>query len=151
MGFDARLQQLGIVLPQPPAAGGNYVPAKTVGDMVYLSGSPSMEDGVIVAGKAGVDCGVDEGYHAARCCALTQLAILKRHLGTLDAVAEIVSARGWVNCAPDFTDIPKVTNGASDLLVEIFGESGRHTRVSLGANALPRNALVELQLLARIA
>jgi enamine deaminase RidA (YjgF/YER057c/UK114 family) len=98
-----------------------------------------------------VDSGVEEGYAAARCCALTQLAALKRHLGSLDAIAEVVSVNGYVNAVSTFTEMPKVINGASDLLVEVFGEAGRHVRAALGVSSLPRNALVELQMVVRIA
>jgi len=151
MHIEQRMEELGIVLPDPPVQGGNYVSAKTVGQMVYLSGVLSMKDGVLIAGTAGVDSGIEEGYAAARCCALTQLAVLKRHLGSLDAIAEIVSVNGYVNAAPDFPDMPKVINGASDLLVEVFGEAGRHVRAALGVSSLPRHALVELQMVVRIA
>jgi len=89
---------------------------------------------------------VDEGYAAARACALTQLAVLMRHLGSLDKVKSIVTVNGYVNAIPGFTDSPKVINGASDLFVEIFGDAGRHVRAAIGVSALPRNALVELQM-----
>jgi len=151
MHIEQRLEELGIVLPDPPVQGGNYVSAKTVGLLVYLSGVLSIKDGAIIAGVAGADAGIDEGYAAARCCALTQLAVLKRHLGTLDDIEAIVSVNGYVNATPDFADMPKVVNGASDLLVEIFGEAGRHVRAAIGVSSLPRHALVELQMVVRIA
>lgn len=150
MSIEARLQELGIELPEPPARGGNYVSAKTVGQMVYLSGVLAQRNGVVITGRAGVDADVDAGYAAARVCALVQLASLKRHLGSLDPVAEIVSVNGYVNAAPEFTQMPLIINGASDLFVEIFGEAGRHTRAAVGVSALPRNALVELQMIIRI-
>ena len=151
MRIEQRMEELGLVLPDPPPLGGNYVQAKTVGQMVFLAGSISMENGVVITGTAGVDCGLEEGYAAARCCALSQLAILRRHLGTLDAVAEIVSVNGYVNAAPTFTEMPKVINGASDLLMELFGDAGRHVRAAVGVSSLPRHALVELQMSVRIA
>ena len=89
---------------------------------------------------------LEEGYAAARACALTQLAVLKRHLGSLDAIKQIVSVNGYVNAVPGFPDSPKVINGASDLFVELFGDAGRHVRAAIGVSALPRNALVELQM-----
>ncbi len=150
MSVDAKLQELGITLPEPPVMGGNYVSAKTTGQMVYLSGVVSLHEGAVITGKAGVDATVEEGYAAARSCALTQLAVLKRHLGSLDEVAEVVTVNGYVNAAPDFTQMPQVINGASDVLVEILGEAGRHVRAALGVSALPRNALVELQMTVRI-
>jgi enamine deaminase RidA (YjgF/YER057c/UK114 family) len=93
---------------------------------------------------------VDEGYAAARACALTQLAVLRKHLGSLDVVKEIVSVNGYVNAVPDFPDSPKVVNGASDLLVQVFGEAGGHVRAAIGVSSLPRNALVELQMVVAI-
>lgn len=145
-GTEARLQKLGIVLPAPPAAGGNYVPAKTLGHMVYLAGVISTGPGGVIAGTVGVNRSIDDGYAAAKSCALTQLAVLKQHLGTLDAIKQIVSVNGYVNAIPGFPDSPKVINGASDLFVELFGDAGRHVRAAIGVSALPRNALVELQM-----
>ncbi len=150
MSFDARLEELGLVLPAPPMMGGNYVSAKTVGQMVYLSGVISMEAGVVIAGTLGLDRTVEEGYAAARACALTQLAVLRKHLGTLDALAEVVSVNGYVHAVAAFTEPPKVINGFSDLIVEVFGEAGRHVRAAIGVISLPRNALVEVQMTVRI-
>jgi enamine deaminase RidA (YjgF/YER057c/UK114 family) len=93
---------------------------------------------------------VDEGYAAARTCALTQLAVLKRHLGSLDVVKSIIGVNGYVNAVPGFADSPKVINGVSDLLVEVFGDDGRHVRAAIGVSALPRNALVEVQMTVEI-
>jgi enamine deaminase RidA (YjgF/YER057c/UK114 family) len=146
MAVEARLQELGIILPQPPAAGGNYVPAKTVGHIVYLSGVISADSSGLVTGTVGIDRTVEQGYAAARACALTQLAVLKRHLGSLDAVKSVISVNGYVNAVAGFEDSPRVINGASDLLIEVFGEAGRHARAALGVSALPRHALVELQM-----
>jgi enamine deaminase RidA (YjgF/YER057c/UK114 family) len=148
MAADAhtRLEKLRYVLPEPPKAGGNYVPAKTVGRIVFLSGAISTIDGAVVTGTVGLNRTVDEGYVAARACALTQLAVLKQHLGSLDAIKQIISVNGYVNAVQGFDDSPKVINGASDLFVELFGEAGRHVRAAVGVSALPRNALVELQM-----
>jgi enamine deaminase RidA (YjgF/YER057c/UK114 family) len=143
---EARITQLGIVLPAPPAAGGNYVPAKTVNGIVYLAGVISANTDGIITGTAGLDRSIEDGYAAAQACALTQLAVLRHHLGSLDAVKSIVSVNGYVNAVPGFPDSPKVINGASDLFVDVFGESGRHVRAAIGVPALPRNALVELQM-----
>lgn len=90
-----------------------------------------------------------DGYAAARACALTQLAAIRRELGSLDAVAEVVSVNGYVNCVAGFTESPAVINGASDLLVQLFGEAGRHVRAAVGVNALPRAAMVEIQMTVR--
>jgi enamine deaminase RidA (YjgF/YER057c/UK114 family) len=145
-GIEARLQELGIVLPELPAPGGNYVPAKTVGHMVYLAGVISTNPAGVITGTVGLDRSIEEGYAAARACALTQLAVVRRHLGSLDAMKSIVGVNGYVNAVPGFADSPKVINGASDLFVEILGEAGRHVRAAIGVSALPRNALVELQI-----
>ena len=149
-GISSRLLGLGIVLPALPVAGGNYVPAKTVRNIIYLSGVISSDASGVVTGTVGNDRTVEQGYAAARACALTQLAVLQRHLGgaenALDGIRSILSVNGYVNCVAGFPDSPKVINGASDVLVEIFGEAGRHVRAAIGVNALPRHALVELQM-----
>ena len=137
-------------MPAPPKAGGNYVPAKTIGRMVYLAGAVSTENGGVITGTVGLGRTVEEGYAAARACGLTQLAVLKEYLGSLDAVKQIVSVNGYVNAVQGFEDSPKVINGASDLFVEIFGDAGRHVRAAIGVTALPHNALVELQMTVEI-
>jgi enamine deaminase RidA (YjgF/YER057c/UK114 family) len=145
-----QLAELGITLPAPPAPGGNYLSAKCVGALVYLAGVISTNASGVMTGTVGLDRTVADGYTAARACALTQLAILKRELGTLDAVAEIVSLNGYVNAVAGFEESPAVINGASDLLVQIFGQSGKHVRAAVGVNALPRNAIVEIQMTVRV-
>ena len=149
-GAEEKLKELGIVLPALPEPGGNYLPAKTVGNMVYLAGVISIRGGEVIAGTVGADRSLEDGYAAARDCALTQLAVLKRHLGSLDAVKTIVGVNGYVNAVAGFADSPKVINGASDLFVEIFGDAGRHVRAAIGVSGLPRNALVELQMTVEI-
>jgi enamine deaminase RidA (YjgF/YER057c/UK114 family) len=146
---EQKLISLGLTLPQLPAPGGNYVSAKQIGDLVYLAGAVSTGPAGVIPGTAGAGSTIEDGYAAARACALTQLAILKRELGSLDRVAEVVSVNGYVNAAPGFGDSPAVINGASDLLVEVFGEAGRHVRAAVGVSALPRNALVEIQMTVR--
>jgi|ERR1700677_3506630 enamine deaminase RidA (YjgF/YER057c/UK114 family) len=147
---DQNLVALGYTLPPPPAPGGNYVSAKQVGSIVYLSGVISSGPVGIITGTAGLDRSIEEGYEAARACALTQLAVLMRQLGTLDRVAEVLTVNGYVNAAPGFADPPAIINGASDLLVQVFGEAGRHVRAAVGVSALPRNALVEVQMTVRV-
>ena len=146
--IELRLKELGVVLPSLPKPGGNYLAARTVGQMVYLAGVISMRngDGEVISGTAGADRTVEEGYAAARACALTQLAVLVAHLGSLERIKNLVTVNGYVNAVPGFPDSPKVINGASDLFVEIFGDAGRHVRAAIGVPALPRNALVELQM-----
>jgi len=147
---EEKLAALGLALPPPPASGGNYVPAKRAGTVLYLSGVISIGPQGVITGTAGADRSIDEGYAAAQACALTQLAVLKRELGSLDAVAEVLTVNGYVNAAAGFGDSPAVINGASDLLVRVFGEAGRHVRAAVGVSALPRNALVEVQMTVRV-
>jgi enamine deaminase RidA (YjgF/YER057c/UK114 family) len=147
---EKNLAKLGLVLPNLPAAGGNYLAAKRVGAIVYLSGVISTGPEGVITGTAGLDRTASAGYTAARACALTQLAVLKRELGSLDQVAEVVSVTGYVKAAPGFAESPAIINGASDLLVEVFGEAGRHVRAAIGVSALPRNALVEIQMTVRV-
>jgi enamine deaminase RidA (YjgF/YER057c/UK114 family) len=150
MGAEKRLLELGIVLPEGPAPGGNYLSAKAVGNLVYLAGAISTSADGVITGTAGADRSIAEGYAAARACGLTQLAVLKYTLGSLDKVREIVSVNGYVNAVAGFPDSPAVINGASDLLVAVFGDQGRHVRAAIGVSALPRNALVELQMIVAI-
>jgi enamine deaminase RidA (YjgF/YER057c/UK114 family) len=147
---EQNLSNLGLTLPQLPAPGGNYVSAKRVGQVVYLSGVISSGPDGVISGTAGAGRTVEEGYAAARACAFTQLAVLRRELGSLDHVAEVLTVSGYVNAAPGFGDSPAVINGASDLLVEVFGEAGRHVRAAVGVSALPCNALVEIQMTVRV-
>lgn len=147
---EENLAALGLELPQLPAPGGNYVSAKRVGAIVYLAGVISTNAEGVIAGTAGKDRGIEDCYAAAQACALTQLAVLRRELGSLDVVAEVLTVNGYVNAAPGFGDSPAVINGASDLLVRVFGEAGQHVRAAVGVSALPRNALVELQMTVRV-
>jgi enamine deaminase RidA (YjgF/YER057c/UK114 family) len=147
---EQNLASLALTLPQLPVPGGNYVSAKRVGEVLYLAGAISSGPDGVIAGTAGAGSTIEEGYAAARACGLTQLAVLKRELGSLDRVAEVLTLNGYVNAAPGFADSPTVINGASDLLVEVFGEAGRHVRAAVGVSALPRNALVEIQMTVRV-
>lgn len=149
-GIEARLHELAITLPAPPSPGGNYVPARTIGNIVFLSGVVSSNASGVITGTVGLDRTVEEGYAAAHACALTQLAVLRRHLGSLDAIKSIVSINGYVNAVAGFADSPEVINGASDLFVKIFDDAGRHVRAAIGVSTLPRKALVELQMIVEI-
>ena len=144
MKADQKLSELGYTLPELPAPGGNYLPAKIVGNLVFLSGVISIDEHGVMTGIIGQDRSIEEGYAAARRCALAQLAVLRQTIGTLDRIKQVVSVNGYVNTVSGFPDSPKVINGASDLLVEVFGEEGRHVRAALGVAALPRNAMVEI-------
>ena len=108
-GIEARLKELGIILPALPQPGGNYLPARTVGPMVYLAGVISIQDGQVISGTVGAGRTVEEGYAAARSCAISQLAVLASHLGTLDKVKNIVTVNGYVNAVPGFPDSPKIS------------------------------------------
>jgi enamine deaminase RidA (YjgF/YER057c/UK114 family) len=149
-GTEERLRALGIALPNVPTAGGNYVSAKTVGRMVYLAGVISTSEEGVITGTAGADRTVEDGYAAARACVLTQLAVLRQHLGSLNVVKSVVSINGYVNAIAGFPDSPKVINGASDLLMEVFGDAGQHVRAAIGVSALPKNALVEVQMVVEV-
>lgn len=150
MKADQKLSELGYTLPELPAPGGNYLPARIVGNLVFLSGVISTDEHGVMTGIIGQDRSIEEGYAAARRCALTQLAVLRQTIGTLDRIKQVVSLNGYVNTVSGFPDSPKVINGASDLLVEVFGEAGRHVRAALGVAALPRNAMVEIQMTVEI-
>jgi len=150
MTRDEKLANLGLALPEPTLPGGNYLSAKRVGEMIFLAGVVSTNSAGVMTGTVGLDRGVADGYSAARACALTQLAVLKRELGSLESVAEIISVNGYVNAVSGFEESPAVINGASDLLVAVFGDSGKHVRAAVGVNALPRNAIVEIQMSVRI-
>ncbi len=148
---EARLDSLGIELPQVGAPVANYVNAVQVGDLLFLAGKgPRRTDGTNVTGKVGRDLTVEEGYAAARLVGLNQLAVLRDHLGTLDRVERIVKVHGMVNCTEDFGNQPEVINGFSDLMVEVFGERGKHARAAVGMYALPRNIAVEIEVVAQI-
>ncbi len=147
-----RLNELGIELatPRPPQA--NYVSAVRTGNLIFLSGTgPYLPDGGLVTGKVGGELTVEQGYAAARWAMLALLANLQAELGDLERVARVVKLLGMVNCTVDFTRQPEVINGASDLLVEVFGERGRHARSAVGMFALPRNIAVEIEMIVEIA
>ena len=146
----AALQKLDLALPAAPAPGGNYCSAKTSGNLVFLAGVVSQTADGVITGSIGADRTVEDGYAAARSCALLQLAVLEKHLGSLTKIRSILSVNGYVNSIPGFADSPKVINGASDLLLAVFGEPGRHVRAAIGVSGLPRHALVELQMTVEI-
>ena len=145
------MPQIDIRLPDPPTPAGSYIPAVRVGNLVYLSGQiPFVEGQIKYKGKLGKDVTADQGYQAARVCGLNALGALKNEIGDLHRVRRIVKLSGYVNSTEDFTDHPKVVNGASDLISEVFGEIGRHSRIALGANSLPLGSAVEIDLIAEI-
>lgn len=145
------LADKGIVLEKVPTPVAEYVPAKTVGNVVYTSGCDCRINGVLkYQGKVGLDLTVEEGYDAARQVMINILAVLKQHLGELDRVKQVVKMLAFVNSADGFVHQPYVVNGASQLLVEIFGEKGRHARSAISSNELPFNTPVEIELIVEI-
>jgi enamine deaminase RidA (YjgF/YER057c/UK114 family) len=146
MSAEARLAALGIVLPPPPRAMGNYVPWRIGGGLLFLSGvGPRQPDGSFMAGVVGRDLSVAQGYEAARLCAVNLLANMKGALGSLDRVDTILKVLGMVRAAPDFGEHPEVINGCTDLFVEVFGENGRPARSAVGMGSLPRGIPVEIE------
>lgn len=148
MSYELKLQELQLELPAPPQPLATYVPAVRAGDLLFLSGVLPMRDGqVAFAGKLGREMTVEQGIEAARLALLNALAIAKQELGSLDRILRVVKIVGHVASAEGFVQQPQVLNGASDLLVAIFGEVGRHARVAVGAAELPRGAAVEIEVI----
>lgn len=148
----ARLAELGLQIPAAPPPVGAYVPVKQCGHLVVTSGQlPVQGKEVVFAGKLGRELTVEQGAAAARLCTINALAQIQSLLGSLDRVSQIVRVEGFVQSAEGFTSQPLVVNGASQLLVEIFGEAGKHTRIAVGANELPLNAAVEVVVWAEVA
>ena len=151
MSYEAKLVELGITLPPPPKPVATYIPAVLTGQLLFLSGVVPFRDGkLVLEGKLGKDLTVEQGYEAARIALLNALAIVRSELGSLDRVAKVVRLIGYVASAEGFTQQPEVINGASDLLVRIFGEVGRHARAAVGAAGLPLDAPVELELIVAV-
>jgi len=145
MSIDQRLSELGIALPQPAAPVASYVPAVEVGGLLHISGQISFaEDGSLITGRLGEDVDLDGGIAAARRCGVMLLAQMKAALGALDRVERVVKLGVFVNSTPGFTDQPKVANGASELMQEVFGEAGRHARSAVGVAVLPLGVAVEV-------
>ena len=148
---EARIKTLGIVLPPAPKAVANYVPAVRTGNLVFLAGQGPLADGKpTITGKVGAEVSEQDAYKAARATILNSLALLRAEIGSLDNVKRIVKLTGWVNSAPGFIRQPFVINGASDLLVEIFGDAGRHARTAISANELPFNIPVEIEIVVEV-
>jgi enamine deaminase RidA (YjgF/YER057c/UK114 family) len=151
ISFEDALTQLGITLPMPPKPVATYIPAVQAGDLLFLSGMIPLRDGrLLMAGKLGKDLTIEQGYEAAKIAMLNALSVIKQELGTLDRVKQVVRMVGHVASAEGFVQHPAVINGASDLLVKIFGEAGRHARVALGAAELPLNAPIEIEMIVQV-
>jgi len=148
---EAKLKELGIELTTPSAPVANYVNAVRTGNLIFLAGKgPRKADGENITGKVGTDLTIEQGYEAARITGINQLSVLKAELGNLNKVKRIVKVKGMVNAAPDFTDQPKVVNGYSDLMVEVFGEKGKHARAAVGMGSLPSNIAVEIEMIVEV-
>ena len=151
MSAEARLKELGVVLPVLAKPVANYVPYRIVGNVLYLSGQgPRDENGNMLSGKLGAEISIEEGYRRARLVGLGLLAAMRDALGSLDRVDYIVKLLGMVNATPDFNDPPKVINGCSDLFVDVFGEAGRHARSAVGHVTLPNQISVEIEAIVAI-
>ncbi|MCR8848140.1 RidA family protein [Rossellomorea sp. SC111] len=143
---EGRLKELGLTLPAPRPAAGNYVSCVRTGNLIFTSGQGTNE----YRGRLGEDVSVEIGYDAAKQCMLNLLTVLKQELGELSKVKRVVKVLGFVNSTPDFTDQPKVLNGASDLLVQVFGEFGKHGRSAVGMAQLPLNNAVEVEMIVEV-
>ncbi len=152
MSYERQLKLLGIELPVAPQPAANYVLAVRVGDLLFLSGVlPSRQGQLIMTGKIGEALSIEQGIEAAKVAVMNVLAIIRSEVGTLDHVKRFVKMVGHIASAPGFSDQSRVLNGASDLLVSVFGEAGRHTRVAVGAVELPQHAPVEIEVIVQVA
>lgn len=149
--IESRLVELGIELPEAASPVANYVNAVRSGNLLFLAGKgPNKPEGGYITGKLGESLTVEEGYEAARLTGISQLAVLKAELGNLNRVKRIVKVTGMVNATPDFTNHPEVINGFSDLMVEVFGERGKHARAAVGMASLPRGIAVEIEMIVEV-
>jgi len=149
--IEEKIKSMGLTIPKTPKPVASYVTCVQTGKLVYTSGQGCKKDGIVAyQGKLGKDVTVEEGYEAAKIAILNTLSILKGHLGTLDKVKRVVKLLGFVASTPDFDQQPKVINGASNLLLEIFGDKGQHARSAIGTNALPSNMPIEIEMIVEI-
>ena len=150
--FDENIKNLGLNIPDLPKALANYVPYKIIGKTIYISGQAPVQNGeLIYKGKVGSDISIEEGIEAAKLCVINIIAALKTGLeGDWDKLDSFIKLTGYVNCQDNFTEQPKIINGASDMLVEIFGNQGRHARVAVGSNALPLGIAVEIDAIVQL-
>jgi enamine deaminase RidA (YjgF/YER057c/UK114 family) len=148
---EERLKELGIELVEPGKPVANYLNSVRTGNLVFMAGKgPKKSDGTYITGKVGADLTVEEGYEAAKLVAVQQLSALKAEIGDLNKVVQIVKVLGMVNAIPEFTDQPEVINGFSDLMVEVFGERGKHARAAVGMASLPRNISCEIEMIVEV-
>lgn len=148
--IEEKIKSMGIKIPIPPSPAGSYVPVVKSGKLLYVSGQIPMEDGkVVFTGKVS-DANIETAQKAAITCAINILAQLKKELGDLEKISKIVRLSGFVNSVPEFTQHPKVINAASDLFFDIFGESGKHSRIAVGVSSLPLNSMTEIDAIVEI-
>ena len=149
--IEKKLQEMGIDISNAPKPAASYIPAVQTGNLVYTAGQASKKDGILVyKGKLGKDLTVEEGYEAAKISIVNCLAVLKDHLGSLDRITRVVKLLGFVASTPEFDQQPYVINGASDLLIKIFGEKGKHARSAIGTNILPFGTPVEIEMIVEV-
>lgn len=149
--YEQRIKELGIELPEPSQPVANYVKAVVTGNLVFLAGhGPSKADGTYITGKVGKDLTEKQGYEAARIAGIAMLSTLKSTIGDLNRVNRIVKVLGMVNCVEGYGNQPEVINGFSDLMVEVFGENGKHARAAVGMSSLPRNIAVEVEMIVEL-
>ena len=150
--FEKNIKDLGLIISEPPAAVANYVPFKVIDNLVYVSGQAPIQNGkIIYTGKVGDNVSEEDGILAAEICCLNIIAALRKSInGDWDRLENFVKLGGFVNCKDGYTNQPKIINGASDLLVNIFGEQGKHTRFAVGSNSLPMNIAVEIDAIIKI-
>ena len=148
---EEKLKELGLNLPEPATPVASYIPCIKTGSLIFVSGQlPFKEGKLLYKGKVGKDITVEEGKLAAELCVLNALAVVKKEIGTLDKIKKIIRVSGFVNCTEDFESQPQVINGASDLLVNLFGDKGKHTRIAIGVNSLPLGSSVEIDFIFEI-
>lgn len=148
---EERIQELGLTLPTPPTPAGAYVPAVRSGNLLYLAGTLPMKEGKVVSlGKVGHEVDLSQAAEAAQLCTLNALANAKAALGSLDKVVRVVMVNGFVNGTDGFSDSPKVLNGASEFLLKVFGDAGKHARAAVSVNGLPLGASVEVQIILEV-
>ena len=151
MEIETRLKELGLTLPDPPTPVGAYLLSRQTGNLLFLSGTTCyVPGGLLYKGRLGAELDTEQGYAAARQTMLNLLGVVKAVLGDLDRVEQVVKLNGYVNSTTDFVQQPKVINGASDLLVQLYGERGRHARTSIGVNVLPDNIPVEIEMVLQV-
>jgi|TARA_Y100000996_G_C22429501_1_gene605007 enamine deaminase RidA (YjgF/YER057c/UK114 family) len=149
--IEEKLKELGIELPTPPNPAGSYIPVVTTGNLAFISGQIPMKEGkVVFEGKVPDKQSLDSARDAAKICIINGLAQLKSNLGSLDRITKFVRISGFVNSSPEFTEQPKVINAASDLLVEVFGDMAKHSRIAVGVASLPLNSTVEIDMVVEI-